>query len=126
MRSERTLTSAFVGSFHFLLLWALFSLLFPVFSDVQENEKDKEELITERSVVKGGDNITQRVSGLEMEGVSAAADSLPQCVNLAYSQPLALQMAGNVVIGGIFPLHYVAPKPQHSYQSKPNLSTCSG
>ncbi|XP_039645091.1 extracellular calcium-sensing receptor [Perca fluviatilis] len=42
------------------------------------------------------------------------------------SEPLALQSEGDVVIGGLFPLHYVAPKPQHSYHSKPQLTPCSG
>ncbi|KAI9538769.1 hypothetical protein NQZ68_012422 [Dissostichus eleginoides] len=45
-----------------------------------------------------------------------------QCVKLADSEPLALQSGGDVVIGGLFPLHFVAPKPQNSYHSKPQLT----
>ncbi|XP_074496896.1 extracellular calcium-sensing receptor-like [Sebastes fasciatus] len=41
-------------------------------------------------------------------------------------EPLALHSGGDVVIGGLFPLHYVAPKPQHSYHSKPQLTPCNG
>ncbi|XP_029373610.1 olfactory receptor CU1 [Echeneis naucrates] len=33
---------------------------------------------------------------------------------------------GDIVIGGFFPLHYVAPEPQHSYSSKPYYTPCSG
>uniref|UniRef100_A0A671U464 Olfactory receptor C family, u1 n=1 Tax=Sparus aurata TaxID=8175 RepID=A0A671U464_SPAAU len=67
-----------------------------------------------------------RLSGLGIEGVSVVGSSLPKCVKLADSVPLALQSGGDVVIGGLFPLHYVAPKPQHSYRSKPQLTPCSG
>ncbi|XP_034083733.1 extracellular calcium-sensing receptor [Gymnodraco acuticeps] len=48
------------------------------------------------------------------------------CVKLADSEPLALQSGGDVVIGGLFPLHFVAPKPQNSYHSKPQLTPCKG
>ncbi|KAI4815259.1 hypothetical protein KUCAC02_005412 [Chaenocephalus aceratus] len=48
------------------------------------------------------------------------------CVKLADSEPLALQSGGDVVIGGLFPLHIVAPKPQNSYHSKPQLTPCKG
>nr|XP_046244952.1 extracellular calcium-sensing receptor-like [Scatophagus argus] len=61
-----------------------------------------------------------------MEEVSGVASSLPQCVELTDSEPLALQAGGDIVIGGFFPLHYVAPKPQHSYNIKPQLTPCSG
>ncbi|XP_028275901.1 olfactory receptor CU1 [Parambassis ranga] len=42
------------------------------------------------------------------------------------SEALALQSDGDVVIGGFFPLHYVASDPQNSYHSKPQITTCSG
>ncbi|KAF7651621.1 hypothetical protein LDENG_00108230 [Lucifuga dentata] len=68
-----------------------------------------------------------------MEGGKNAASrsptfgsSSPQCVKLGDSEPLALQLDGDVVIGGLFPLHYVAPKPQHAYHSKPQQTPCSG
>uniref|UniRef100_A0A4W6C1G4 Olfactory receptor C family, u1 n=1 Tax=Lates calcarifer TaxID=8187 RepID=A0A4W6C1G4_LATCA len=53
-------------------------------------------------------------------------DSIPQCVKLVDSESVALQSEGDIVIGGFFPLHYVAPKPQHSYFSKPQPMPCSG
>uniref|UniRef100_A0A8D0AAX6 Olfactory receptor C family, u1 n=1 Tax=Sander lucioperca TaxID=283035 RepID=A0A8D0AAX6_SANLU len=90
----------------YLLLWALFNLLFPVFSDV----KKREALSLERGVVKEEDTLTERLSGLGIEGVSGVGSTLPQCVKLTDSEPLALQSEGDVVIGGLFPLHYVAPK----------------
>ncbi|XP_076591328.1 extracellular calcium-sensing receptor-like [Chaetodon auriga] len=61
-----------------------------------------------------------------MEGVSGVASSLPKCAKLLDSEPVALQSEGDFVIGGLFPLHYVAPKPQHSYQRKPQIMPCSG
>ncbi|XP_063348592.1 extracellular calcium-sensing receptor-like [Pelmatolapia mariae] len=42
------------------------------------------------------------------------------------SEPLALHSEGDIVIGGFFPLHYVAPKPQQSYNSQPQIPPCSG
>ncbi|KAK1900175.1 Extracellular calcium-sensing receptor [Dissostichus eleginoides] len=48
--------------------------------------------------------------------------NIPQCVKLADSEPLALQSGGDVVIGGLFPLRFVAPKQQNSYHSKPQLT----
>ena len=60
--------------------------------------------------------------GNTVDQVRCVASILPQCVKLADSEPLALQSGGDVVIGGLFPLHFVAPKPQNSYHSKPQLS----
>ncbi|XP_039478299.1 extracellular calcium-sensing receptor-like [Oreochromis aureus] len=37
----------------------------------------------------------------------------------------ALHSDGDVVIGGVFPLHYVVTEPQHSYNSKPQIASCS-
>uniref|UniRef100_A0A3Q0S1S1 Olfactory receptor C family, u1 n=1 Tax=Amphilophus citrinellus TaxID=61819 RepID=A0A3Q0S1S1_AMPCI len=52
--------------------------------------------------------------------------SLPQCIKLGGSELLTLQSDGDVVIGGLFPLHYVAPEPQYSYNSQPQIAYCSG
>uniref|UniRef100_A0A669CCG1 Olfactory receptor C family, u1 n=1 Tax=Oreochromis niloticus TaxID=8128 RepID=A0A669CCG1_ORENI len=38
--------------------------------------------------------------------------SLPECAKLGGSEPIALHSDGDVVIGGFFPLHYVASKPE--------------
>uniref|UniRef100_A0AAX7SHZ3 G-protein coupled receptors family 3 profile domain-containing protein n=1 Tax=Astatotilapia calliptera TaxID=8154 RepID=A0AAX7SHZ3_ASTCA len=40
--------------------------------------------------------------------------------------PVALHSDGDVVIGGFFPLHYVASKPEYSYNSEPQVTSCSG
>lgn len=97
-----------------------------MFSDVPKSAKLRKELSLERSVVKDEETITDRLSGLGIEGMSGVASSLPHCVKQADSEPLALQSGGDVVIGGFFPLHYVAPEPQHIYHSKPQLTPCSG
>ncbi|XP_051254215.1 extracellular calcium-sensing receptor-like [Dicentrarchus labrax] len=119
MGSIWTLHSSLVGASPWLLLGALFIFLFPVFSDVRKYAKERKELRLERGVVK------EEETGLGIEGVSGVASSLPQCAKLTDSEPLALQSGGDVVIGGFFPLHYVAPKPQHSYRSKPQLTPCT-
>lgn len=130
MGSVWTLHSTLVGASQRLLLWTLFGLLLSVFSDVAKSPKERKELRLERKaekigVLKEEEIMTEQLSGLEIEGVSRVASSL-QCVKLTDSDPVALQLGGDVVIGGFFPLHYVAPKPQHSYHSKPQLTSCSG
>ncbi|XP_041918948.1 extracellular calcium-sensing receptor isoform X2 [Alosa sapidissima] len=37
-----------------------------------------------------------------------------------------LKADGDILIGGLFPLHYMASKPDHSYTSRPQPSQCSG
>ncbi|TNN40977.1 Extracellular calcium-sensing receptor [Liparis tanakae] len=91
-----------------LILWALFSLLFSVLSDGKETEEPS----SEKSGVGNKEAVIDVVS------------SLPHCVKLAADEPLAQQSGGDVVIGGLFPLHYVAPKQYGSYQSKPHLTLC--
>lgn len=125
MGSAWKLHLVLVGASPWLLLGALVSLLFPVLSDVPKSAKQRKELSLERGVVKEKETTAKRLSSLDIEGLNGVASSLPQCVKLADSEPLALQSRGDVVIGGFFPLHYVAPKPQHSYHSKPQLTPCS-
>uniref|UniRef100_A0A672Z401 Olfactory receptor C family, u1 n=1 Tax=Sphaeramia orbicularis TaxID=375764 RepID=A0A672Z401_9TELE len=50
-----------------------------------------------------------KLEGLESKG--GHAFSVLPCVKLVDSEPLALQSEGQVVIGGLFPLHYVASEP---------------
>ncbi|KAM9852843.1 extracellular calcium-sensing receptor-like [Aulostomus maculatus] len=59
-------------------------------------------------------------------GVEDEESSFPHCVKLADREPAALQSDGDVVIGGLFPLHYRLLEPQFNYQSKPQLTACSG
>uniref|UniRef100_A0A3Q3IIX8 G-protein coupled receptors family 3 profile domain-containing protein n=1 Tax=Monopterus albus TaxID=43700 RepID=A0A3Q3IIX8_MONAL len=65
-------------------------------------------------------------SVLGTEKVSGFNSSLLQCVKLQDSESLALESEGDVVIGGVFPLHYVTPEQQHNFSSKPPLTPCSG
>uniref|UniRef100_A0A668VL60 G-protein coupled receptors family 3 profile domain-containing protein n=1 Tax=Oreochromis aureus TaxID=47969 RepID=A0A668VL60_OREAU len=65
-------------------------------------------------------------SGLRIGEVRRVDSSLPQCVKLGSSEPIALHSDGDVVIGGFFPLHYVATDPQYSYKTKPEITSCSG
>lgn len=120
MGSKWMLSSSLVGASSWLILWALFSLLIPVLTDALG--------LGLGSVEKGvvNEKETERKSGLEIDGVRGVVSSLPLCVKLAHSEHLALHSEGDVVIGGVFPLHYVASQPQHSYQSKPRLTSCSG
>lgn len=83
------------------------------------------ELSLERGVLNEQETVTERLKSLQLQGVSGF-DSIPQCVKLVDSESVALQSEGDIVIGGFFPLHYVAPKPQHSYFSKPQPMPCSG
>lgn len=108
-----------LGASSWLILWALFSLLIPALTGA---------LGLVGSVEKGvmNEKETERKSGLEIDGVRGVVSSLPLCVKLAHSEPLALHSKGDIVIGGVFPLHYVASQPQHNYQSKPQLSSCTG
>ncbi|XP_071352747.1 olfactory receptor CU1 [Trachinotus anak] len=126
MGSVWTLHSTLFGASGWLLVWTFFSLLSPVFSDVPKRAKENKELSLEGGMVKEEETVTERLNGLGIQGVSVFDSSLPQCVKLVDSESLALQKKGDIVIGGFFPLHYVAPKPQHSYSSKPQLTPCSG
>uniref|UniRef100_A0A669AXG1 G-protein coupled receptors family 3 profile domain-containing protein n=1 Tax=Oreochromis niloticus TaxID=8128 RepID=A0A669AXG1_ORENI len=63
--------------------------------------------------------------GLRIGEVRRVDSSLPQCVKLGSSEPIALHSDGDVVIGGFFPLHYVATDPQYSYKTKPEITSCS-
>lgn len=124
MESLLMLQSSLVGALLWLLLLESFSLLFPVVSNVQGNSVEGETLGLERGVVDINDNANERLSG--SEEVNSAVSVLPQCVKRSETEPLALHAEGDVVIGGLFPLHYVASRPFHSYQSKPQLAPCSG
>uniref|UniRef100_A0A8C6KFJ6 Olfactory receptor C family, u1 n=1 Tax=Nothobranchius furzeri TaxID=105023 RepID=A0A8C6KFJ6_NOTFU len=52
--------------------------------------------------------------------------NLPLCVKLGNDESPALQMEGDVVIGGLFRLHFMAPELRHSYHKKPQMIACSG
>lgn len=58
--------------------------------------------------------------------VGETVSTSPHCEKLLRAEPLALHSGGDVVIGGLFPLHYVVPQLLHSYQNKPQPTPCSG
>ncbi|KAM3616857.1 uncharacterized protein V6R79_024911 [Siganus canaliculatus] len=91
-----------------------------------KNVEEGAELFFEKNAGREENNVEERLTGVEIEGVSPAGSSSPQCVKQADSELPALRLRGDVVIGGLFPLHYVAPQPQLNYQSKPQLEHCSG
>lgn len=104
---------AFLSCWSFtLLLWAIVSVPFPAFSDLQQIAKERNDIITE--------------SGLEAEGGNDGFASLPRCVKSADTERPALHSGGDVVIGGIFPLHYSASVSPKKYTNIPELITCSG
>lgn len=105
--------SAFISCWGFALhLWAIVSIAFPVFSRLQQIVKEKNDIISE--------------SGLEADGRNDAFASLPRCVKVTDTEHPALHSGGDVVIGGVFPLHYSASVPPQTYTNKPELITCSG
>lgn len=125
MRSQLMLRSLLVGVLLRLLLLQPFSSLFPVVSEVLERIQGKEELDTEmrRGVADADKSLNGKVWGAR---VSATVSASPRCKTLAGAEPLALHSGGDVLIGGLFPLHYVARQPLHSYRSKPQPAPCSG
>lgn len=110
-----------------LFIWTLSSLFFFVFSDVAYIVNENEKVSLEGGMVKDQDTITQRLNGLEIQEESRRNNSsILQCVKLEYSESLVLESEGDIVIGGLFPLHYLALRPHHSYSSKPQYTPCSG
>lgn len=114
MESTGTLRSPLFGSFLWLPIYALFSL-FTMFVALPSDAPLLGNL-------EGGVNITKQLSGL---GMGCSDGSLPQCLKLEDTESLALESEGDVVIGGFFPLHYLASMPQNNYSNKPQLTTCS-
>uniref|UniRef100_A0A3Q3GH41 Olfactory receptor C family, u1 n=1 Tax=Labrus bergylta TaxID=56723 RepID=A0A3Q3GH41_9LABR len=56
----------------------------------------------------------ERNEELLLGGLSDVDSISSQCIKLSYSEPPALQSEGDVVIGAFFPLHFLAPQPQHN------------
>lgn len=117
MESVWTLHSTLVRASLWLFLMASFAPLLLVFSDVPKSVNEEKKPHLQRSNM----STSERLGVLGDEGSGS-----PQCVRLSESEPLALQSAGDVIIGGFFPLHFVASEPQQGYQSQPQLTPCSG
>jgi len=64
----------------------------------------------------------QRTEGVSGVGVSL----LSECVILGSSELPALRSEGDVIIGGLFPVHYLVPNSQNTYHSKPRNLPCNG
>ncbi|XP_075330720.1 olfactory receptor CU1 [Odontesthes bonariensis] len=88
--------------------------------------KEGRVLSVEGNGEKEGKAVGDRLDDLGIERVSGVDSSSPQCKKLGDIESLALESEGDVVIGGFFPLHYFTSEPQHSYQSKPRITPCSG
>ncbi|XP_063348590.1 extracellular calcium-sensing receptor-like [Pelmatolapia mariae] len=80
----------------------------------------------EGDVMRKEEAVRERLRGLRKGEVKSEDFSLPECAKLGGSEPIALHSDGDVVIGGFFPLHYAASKPEYSYNSKPQVTSCSG
>lgn len=111
-------------------LWLLFYLFFnPVcimFSDVPQTVDERKPKRMEGDVMRKEEAVSEPLRGLQKGEVKSKDSSLPECAKLGGSEPIALHSDGDVVIGGFFPLHYVASKPEYSYNSKPQVTSCSG
>lgn len=108
-------------------LWLLFCVFNPaciMFFDVSVAERKLQRV--GGHVLRKEDVVSETEPGLKIGDVRSVDSSLPQCVKLERSELLALHSDGDVVIGGLFPLHYVASDPQYSYKTKPETTSCSG
>lgn len=108
----------------FLHLWILFSILLIVFSGFCYSIRKRNILNIEKGTEETEN--TMKENDMQIEEFSVNEFTSPQCVKIGDNKPLALQMNGDVVIGGIFPLHYLVPELQPNYQDKPPITVCNG
>lgn len=110
-----------------LLIWVSFTLFFPVFASVTHVVDGKKEIHLDDGSLRQQQPLTKRLRGLGKLGqLSFESSVLPLCVKLDDSVSLTLEAEGDIVIGGFFPIHNLAPRPQHSYSSKPQITPCYG
>lgn len=102
-----------------LHLWVLFSILFIALSGFSHTV-EKINILSREKILK------EELDDMQMEEINDFESPSTQCVKVRAEEPLALQMEGDVLIGGFFPLHYMATELQHSYQTKPQVTPCSG
>lgn len=116
---------ALVGCYLLLHLCVLFSLFYKDLSCFGYFAEERKYVGIVEEVGKKEKAVEQRLKdlGIKESGIKSV---IPQCVKLGDDKPLALQLEGDVVIGGFFPLHYVASEPQHIYNNKPQMASCSG
>uniref|UniRef100_A0A672GAR1 Olfactory receptor C family, u1 n=1 Tax=Salarias fasciatus TaxID=181472 RepID=A0A672GAR1_SALFA len=113
-----------LGTLICLHISVFFSLLFIILTGVAVTEGKNQSVKV--SDVEKVENIDEIWNGLMTEGQNLSDSGLPQCVKVGNSEPLTFNSEGDVVIGGIFPLHYVASKPVNSFQRRPLNTPCSG
>lgn len=109
-----------------LMLYLFCNPVYIVFSDVSHTVDEGKPLRVEGHSIRKEEVMRETQHSLKIGDVRSSKSSLPDCVKLAGSEPLALHSDGDIVIGGFFTLHYVVPKPQQSYNSKPQILPCSG
>lgn len=118
--------SIIFGNCLWLLLFVFFNPDCNVFSDDAHPVNEATTLRVEKKVTRKEEAMTEKWQGLsKLEAKSVDSSSL-QCIQLQNNELLALHSDGDVVIGGFFPLHFAAYMPQHSYNSKPQITSCSG
>lgn len=49
-----------------------------------------------------------------------------RCWTLGDFNSPVLEKDGDIVIGGLFPVHYIAPETDHNYSEQPQHQECSG
>lgn len=55
-----------------------------------------------------------------------STESSSGCQRMEGIDPHVLAMDGDVILGGLFPLHYITPKPDHVFTDQPQVQRCSG
>lgn len=100
-------------SLHLLVISHLFRL------GGSELSLGRRAVVTEEQRMLGPLSEPRTVSGV---GVSL----LSECVVVGNNEPLALRSEGDVIIGGLFPVHYLVPNSQNTYRSKPQNLPCNG
>lgn len=56
--------------------------------------------------------------------IAESSDSI--CWRLGEFDPQVLEVDGDVILGGLFPLHYLAPEPDHTFLDRAQDKKCSG
>ncbi|KAM6960549.1 olfactory receptor CU1 [Aplochiton taeniatus] len=82
--------------------------------------------ITEEIMMDGLSGVGGPVVNVNKLSPSISDPIQSDCVSLEDSVPLVLQAEGDVVIGGLFPIHYLATQPENFYSSQPQNTQCSG
>lgn len=55
-----------------------------------------------------------------------SSESSSSCQKIGTFGSHVLEMDGDVILGGLFPLHYIAPKPDLGFTDQPQVQRCSG